>query len=67
MTFAAKVKTLREDEEILRSFTQGSYPRDFEMFLALRDKGRSLITPLPGYATHGETAWLSPLTKWNKI
>lgn len=67
MTFAAKVKTLREDEDILRSFTQGSYPRDFEMFLALRDKGRSLITPLPGYATHGETAWLSPLTNWNDI
>jgi len=67
MTFAAKVKTLREDEDILRSFTQGSYPRDFEMFLSLRDKGRSLITPIPGYATHGETAWLSPLTDWSKI
>jgi len=67
MTFAAKVKTLHQDEEILRSFTQGSYPRDFEMFLALRDKGRSLITPIPGYATHGETAWLSPLTNWDDI
>jgi hypothetical protein len=67
MTFAAKVKTLHEDEEILRSFTQGSYPRDFEMFLALRDKGKALITPIPGYATHGETAWLSPLTNWNDI
>jgi hypothetical protein len=67
MTFAAKVKTLREDEEILRSFTQGSYPRDFEMFLALREKGRSLITPLPGYSTHGETMWLSPLTDWENV
>jgi hypothetical protein len=67
MTFAAKTKTLREDEEILRSFTVGSYPRDFEMFLALRDKGRTLITPLPGFSTHGETAWLSPLTNWNDI
>ena len=67
MTFAAKVKTLREDEKLLRSFTQGSYPRDFEMFLALRDKGRALITPIPGYATHGEVAWLSPLTNWNDI
>lgn len=67
MTFASKVKTLREDEEILRSFTQGSYPRDFEMFLALRDKGKALITPIPGYATHGETAWLSPLINWNDI
>ena len=67
MTFASKVKTLREDEEILRLFTAGSYPRDFEMFLALRDKGRTLITPMPGYSTHGETAWLSPLTNWNDI
>lgn len=67
MTFASKVKTLREDEETLRLFTQGSYPRDFEMFLALRDKGKALITPIPGYATHGETAWLSPLTNWNDI
>lgn len=67
MTFASKVKTLREDEEVLRSFTQGSYPRDFEMFLALRTNSRALITPIPGYATHGETAWLSPLTNWNDI
>jgi hypothetical protein len=66
MTFAAKVKTLKEDEEILRKYTSGSYPRDFEMFLELRDKGRSLITPIPGYATHGETAWLSPLTDWKE-
>jgi hypothetical protein len=67
MTFAAKVKTLKEDESILRSFTNGSYPRDFDMFLALREKGRGLITPIPGYSTHGETAWLSPLTDWNII
>lgn len=67
MTFAAKVKTLKEDEDILRTFTQGSYPRDFDMFLALRDKGRALVTPIPGYATHGETAWLSPLIDWSNI
>lgn len=67
MTFAAKVKTLREDEKILREFTSGSYPRDFDMFLKLRDNGRSLITSIPGYSTHGETAWLSPLIDWSKI
>jgi hypothetical protein len=67
MTFAAKVKTLKEDEEILRSFTNGTHPHDFQMFLALRDKGRSLITPIPGYATHGETQWLSPLTNWKQL
>jgi hypothetical protein len=67
MTFAAKVKTLREDESILREFTNQSYPRDFEMFLKLRDLGRSLVTPIPGYSTHGETRWLSPLINWNDI
>jgi hypothetical protein len=67
MTFAAQVKTLKEDESILREYTSGSYPRDFEMFLALREKQHGLITPIPGYSTHGETAWLSPLTDWSKI
>ena len=67
MTFAAQVKTLKEDESILREYTSGSYPRDFKMFLALREKQHGLITPIPGYATHGETLWLSPLTDWSKI
>ena len=63
MTFAAQVKTLKEDEVILRKFTSGTHPNDFQMFLALRDKQHGLITPIPGYATHGETAWLAPLYK----
>ena len=67
MTFAAKVKTLRKDESTLRKWTSTTHPHDFQMFLELRDRGRSLITPIPGYATHGETAWLSPLTNWNDI
>ena len=67
MTFAAQIKTLREDESILREYTKGSYPRDFEMFLALREKQHGLITPIPGYSTHGETAWLSPLNDWSAI
>ena len=67
MTFAAKVKTLKENEEILRKHTSGTHPNDFEMFLELRKNNKLLITPIPGYATHGETAWLSPLTDWSKI
>jgi hypothetical protein len=67
MTFAAKVSTLKRIEPILRKYTQGSYPEDFKMFLELREQGELLITPIPGYATHGETAWLSPLTDWSQI
>ena len=67
MTFAAEVKTLRENENILRKHTVMSHPNDFQMFLELRENNKLLITPIPGYATHGETAWLSPLTDWSKI
>ena len=64
MTFAAKVKTLKENEKILRDFTNGTHPHDFQMFLKLRENNKLLITPIPGRSTHGETAWLSPLIKW---
>ncbi len=67
MTFAAKVSTLKRTEEILRKHTNTTHPNDFIMFLELREKNELLITPLPGYSTHGETAWLSPLTNWEKI
>ncbi len=64
MTFASKVKTLKEDKDIWFSHTDGTYPRDFEAFITLRKKGRSLMTPIPGYSTHTEIEWLSPLINW---
>ena len=67
MTFAAKVSTLRRTEEVLRKHTSGTHPNDFPMFLELRQKGELLVTSIPGYSTHGETAWLTPLTDWSKI
>ena len=67
MTFAAKVSTLKRVEPILRKHTSGTHPNDFQMFLELREKNELLITPIPGYSTHGETAWLAPHTDWGKI
>jgi hypothetical protein len=67
MTFASKVSTLKRVESVLRKHTSGSHPNDFQMFLELNSIGESLITPIPGYATHGETAWLSPLTDWSNL
>jgi hypothetical protein len=66
MTFASKVKTLKEDEDILRKWTSETYPYDFNMFAELRQKGKRLASSLPGYSTHGETQWLSPLTNWKQ-
>jgi hypothetical protein len=67
MTFAAKVKTLRDDSEIWTENTTGSYPTDHRAFTQLREKGRILVSPIPGYSTHGETAWLSPFRNWGEI
>jgi hypothetical protein len=68
MTFASKVKTIKKDEAILRKWTQmGKCPRDFDMFIHLRKEGRSLLTPIPGYSTHGDIYYLSPLDNWEHI
>jgi len=67
MTFAAKVSTLKRVESILRKHTNSTHPNDFQMFLELRQNDELLITSIPGYSTHGETAWLTPLTDWSKL
>lgn len=67
MTFAAKVSTLKRTEHTLRKHTLETHPNDFQMFLELRQNNELLITSIPGYSTHGETAWLTPLTDWSKI
>jgi len=67
MTFATRVKTLKRVQPILRQHTSGTHPNDFQMFLELRHNNELLITSIPGYSTHGETAWLTPLTNWSKI
>lgn len=66
MTFAAKVKTLKEDEAILRKWTSEVHPHDFQMFIELRQNGKRLASSIPGYSTHGETKYLSPLTNWKQ-
>ena len=66
MTFASKVKTLKDDEDVLRKWTKETYPYDFQMFMELKQRGRRLASSIPGFATHGETNWLSPLTNWKQ-
>jgi hypothetical protein len=67
MTFASKVSTLKKFEYILRKHTSTNHPYDFAMWLELRANGASLMTPIPGYSTHGEMEWLSPLIQWKNV
>jgi hypothetical protein len=66
MTFMARVSTLKQDEAILRKWTSETHPHDFNMFIELGQKGRKIISSIPGFATHGETQWLSPLINWKE-
>jgi FkbM family methyltransferase len=67
MTFASKINTLRQVESILRKYTSSHHPHDYEMFMELRNENYLLISPIPGYSTHGETQWLAPIIEWDKI
>lgn len=65
MTFACTVETLLKDMDVHREYTEGTHPRDYDMWRMLSERHRrSLVSPIPGYSTHCEVAWLSPLTDW---
>ena len=65
MTFATRVKTVKEDWDMFTKYCTGDCPSDFELFtdLILRKK-RKLISSIPGCCTHGETQWLAKFVDW---
>lgn len=71
-SFVLRVRTLREDYEIWKKhcFTnvEQKHPNDFACFCELVfEKGRVLLTPIPGLSTHCEELWKSPLIDWSKV
>lgn len=52
MTFASKVKTLKEDMEVWKKHTSDTHPWDHKIFVELGEKGRKLAVPIPGAACH---------------
>jgi hypothetical protein len=82
MTFASKVSILKKDKFVFKIFTIGiikngvwflkklekrRFPADHRIFSFLtRFKSRVLISPVPGFSTHGEIKFLSPLIDWKQ-
>jgi hypothetical protein len=77
MTFAARVRVLREDLPVWMRYTRTRIPHDFWAFrhllwgrrwtsLFLRE-GRRLVSPIPALATHAELAYLAPLVDWSRV
>jgi hypothetical protein len=67
-TYACRFGTLMKDMEIHKRFsTMGPITRDHDKFLELARMGRKLYTPIPGYSTHADEPWVSPVIDWSVI
>ena len=63
MTFATKLKTLKEDYDLFVGI-----PADFQLFSTLRiNKQRTIASCIPSVSTHGETDWLAKFIDWNSV
>ena len=68
-TYACKFKTFLEHINIHRDYCDlvKGYTRDHDKFIKLWESGSNLISSIPGYSTHVETLYLSPVVDWEKI
>lgn len=67
-TYALKAKTLRRDIEIHKQFSiNRKVSDDFNKFIYLWQQGRSLISCIPGYSTHTDSGFESPIVNWKEI
>jgi hypothetical protein len=65
-TFATTVKTIKEDLDVWMWGTEDLVnTKDFSIFLKLREKGRSLVQPIPSFATHCLKGYEAPTTGLN--
>ncbi|MEX2208614.1 MAG: hypothetical protein WEF50_20555 [Myxococcota bacterium] len=65
LTFATRVRCLRSDYAVYRRFNGDGKSRSFLMFSHLRKrslfrKARTLVSAVPGLATHVHLPWISP-------
>ena len=55
----------KEHFDIYHKYCHTGYPHDFEMFIELyKNKNICLVSSIPAYSTHCETAVLAPLIDW---
>lgn len=67
MTFGTRVKTIREDYNILKKYCNDKDPGDFGFFCEIRESNnRKLVSCIPSVSTHGEIQWLAKFVNWEK-
>jgi hypothetical protein len=66
-TFAVKMKTLREDYIIQKKWSVGYEPSaDHAKFIELNQRGKNLISSIPGYSTHCQKDFIAPCIDWEE-
>lgn len=69
-TYAGKWKTFKKHWDIHMKYCSPEYTHDgydHTKFIDLWNQGSNLISSIPGYSTHCETPFLSPLVNWSEI
>ncbi len=67
-TYAMRFSTLKQDSSAHRSFSLGrKVTADHNKFCFLGKKGRTLISPMPGWSTHADPEFLSPCIDWEQF
>lgn len=67
-TYAFRYGVLRNTQEVHRRFSTGiSVSNDHAKFLQLGQMGFPVISPIPSFSAHLETAYLPPVIDWKNI
>ena len=67
MTWATTAKNVKEDFEEMNKLHTGKHlPMGGDTFRMLKDKGKDLISCLPGYSAHAEERWMPYFVNWEK-
>ncbi len=68
MSFAARVSRLKADYDLIIKHSSANITDSFSFFTELsQTKGIPVISSIPGFSTHCEALWLSPLTDWKLV
>lgn len=68
-TYACRFKTLKKHIDIHKEYCdlEKGFTRDHDKFLRLWQEGSNLISSIPGYSTHVEIEYMSPIVDWKKF
>ena len=68
MSFATRVDRLKDDYELLKKYSNGRITDSYGFFSELiQTKQLGVVSSVPGYSTHCEAAWLTPLVNWEEV